>query len=314
MNKQKVFGIMVVILFIVLIAIDVSKGGSEEFELELMFAPEVGKVYHFDMTMEQKITQELEGEEMEIEQTMGFGFRIEATEIDEDGNMWIDSKYEWVQVKQSSDFAEIEFDSREPSNGDDPLAVIYSALLGNGYSMQVSPAGDILEITGFESLISEMMNKSGIEDEALIAQFKEQFSEDALKEQSGGMFIEFPEGALKIGDTWTVIIPSTSIAPLIIDTTYILKSYEDGIATIEAASTINTDPDQSEVDMGMYIMRYNLSGTQEGTIYVDTATGWTLSAAVTQTLSGEMTMIMGEEEITVPLSATSIVEIEIYEE
>ena len=148
----------------------------------------------------------------------------------------------------------------------------------------------------------------------MIAQLEAQFNEDALMEQFGNIVFEYPEGAVQIGETWSFTIPASSIAPLITENTYTLVAYDDGIATIEVESQVISDPEKAEVDMGYYSMLYNLSGTQEGTIYIDTATGWTLNSTLTQNISGEFILIMDGEETVVPITIVSVAEMEMYEE
>ncbi|HSA98833.1 MAG TPA: DUF6263 family protein, partial [Candidatus Nitrosotenuis sp.] len=256
----------------------------------------------------------IDSQEMNTEQTMGFGLSFTATETDPEGNVWVDVQYEWVQFKQNNATGETEYDSRNPSDETIPSLIGIDALVGKGYSMKVSPSGEILKIAGIETMISELLKDLDTKDEALVTQmeesFKKQYSEEALKEQAGNMIVEFPEGAVQIGDTWASRVSSTSLVPLAAETTYTLLAYEEGIATIGMKSMISSVPEKSETDLGLYKIRYNLSGTQEGTIAVDTAVGWSASSTITQTVAGEMVLVMDKEETTVPILLVSIVTVE----
>lgn len=289
-----------------------------ELKVKMQFAPKVGDVYHLSMVMEQEIKQTLMDEEMTMNQTIGFGFSYTATAIDENGNVVIDVQYEWVQVKQTSPNGEMTYDSRNPSEEVDQAALAFGALVGKGFSMKVSPAGEVLEISGLDTMITALLDDMKLEDQALRAQMEEQlkkqYNEEALKEQFGSIIVKYPEGEAKIGDTWTASVKSSSIVPLAVETTYTLTGYKDGIATIGASSTISTDSENSETDMGMYKIQYNLSGTQEGTIEVDTEIGWSVSSVITQTVTGEMTLSMETEEITVPVTIQSVAHVEMEEE
>ena len=312
MFKQKFLSVVAAVLVVFLLASCTWK----EVEVRMKFAPEVGDVYQFSMTTDQTITQVLEDQVASMDQLMGFGFSFTATEEDDAGNVWVDVVYEWVQIQQSSDTGEVSYDSRDPSEEVDTLVSGFDALIGKGYAMQISPDGEILDVVGLNEMISEVMADVGIEDAELLAQFEaqfaEQYSEEALREQVGNMLVEFPEGAVKIGDTWTASATSSNLVALNVDTIYTLVAFEGNIATIDATSVISSSED-SMLDMGVYQIEYNLFGSQISTIYVDTAVGWSTNSIVTQTVTGDMIMRMNEDEVTIPLSIGSVVTMEMEE-
>jgi hypothetical protein len=227
-------------------------------------------------------------------------------------------EYEWIQLQQTTPMGTVEYDSRNPSEDSEPIAQELGFMVGKIFSMKVSPSGEILEIAGLDTLLYEFIENLDVEDETLRAEFEEQiqevFSEDALIEQMGNMIVDYPEGEVRIGDTWTASAESTGLAPVVVETTYTLEAYEDGIATISVVSTIDSDPETSVMDMGIYQIQYDLTGTQEGTIDVDTKVGLSLSSVITQEISGEMTLIIEEEEFTVPTTMTSNATIEMIKE
>lgn len=315
MSKRKVMGTTIVFLMMVL---SLASCTWEEVKVKMQFSPEVGDVYRIDMTMVQEITQTFEGEEMITEQTMGFGYSISATSGDEDGNVWLDAQYEWIQLQQNTPVGTVEYDSRNPPEDSDPLYQAFGNMVGKGFSMKVSPSGEVLEVTGVDTLLFGLIEDLGVEDETLRAQFEEQiqeqFSEEALKEQMGNMIVDYPEGEVRIGDTWTASSQSTDLAPIAVETTYTLEAYEDGIATVRMVSTLNSDPETSVMDMGMFQIKYDLTGTQEGTVEVDIEIGLSVNSVITQEMSGEMTLIVEEEEFSVPITMTSNVTIEMIKD
>jgi hypothetical protein len=314
MNKRNFTGRIILPGLILLLA----SCTWEELKVEMRFSPEVGEVYRIDMVMEQEITQMFEDEEMTTEQTLGFGFRMTATSEDEDGSVWIDAQYEWIMLQQTTPIGIVEYDSRNPSEDSYPLSQGLGYIIGKGFAMRVSPSGEILEVTGLDTLLSGLIENLDVEDETLRAQFEEQiqelYSEEALKEQVGNMIVDYPEGEVSIGDTWTASTESTGLVPATIETTYTLEAYEDGIATVSMVSTIQSDPETTVMDMGMYLIKYDLTGTQEGTIAVDTEVGLSVSSVITQDISGEMTLIFESEEISVPITTTSSITIEMVKE
>jgi hypothetical protein len=277
-----------------------------------------GEVFHIRMVSDQEISTTVEGQKQEIIQKIGYGYTYTVTSVDAEGNVSIDIVYNWILLEQETDFGKVQFDSSNPPEEIPPEAEGYNALLGKGFSIRITPQGEILDIEGLDEMYMGMIDDLDITDETEREQmkqlFRDQFGNDALKEQMGNLMMDYPEGPIRVGDTWTQSVESTAIVPLIIETTYFLRSYENGIATIDARSTITTHPDAEMLDLGYAKIGYNLSGEQEGTTLLDVETGLTLNGTITQTLSGEMTMIMEDEEMTVPMSILGVTTIEMIME
>jgi hypothetical protein len=265
-----------------------------------------GDVFHIRMVSEQEISTTIEGEKQDIIQKIGYGYTYTVTSVDPEENMSIDIVYDWILLEQETDFGKVQYDSSDPPEEIPPEAEGYNALLGKGFSIIMNSHGEVINIEGLDEMYIEMIDDLDIADETEREQmkqlFRDQFGDEALKEQMGKMMMEYPEGSIHVGDTWTLSMESTVLVPLLFETTYSLRSYENGMATIDAKSIITLQPDAEMLDLGYAKIGYNLTGEQEGTTILDVETGLTINATITQTLSGEMTMIMEEEELTVPIS------------
>jgi hypothetical protein len=270
------------------------------------------------MVMDQQISSKIEGQKEDILQKIGFSYTYNVTGIDPDGNISVQIVYDWVLLEQESAYGKVEFDSSSPPEVIPPEAEGYNALLGKGFSMVMTSQGEIIEINGLNEMYSEMIDDLGITDEAERQQMEQlihdQFGEEALKEQMGNIMMKYPEGPVMVGDTWTQSGETSIMTTLIIETTYSLSSYEEGVAIFDAKSTITPHPDMEIVDFGYAKIGYSLSGEQEGKTIVDTNTGLTLNGSMTQTLTGEMTIIMDDEELTVPISIFGTTTIEMVME
>ncbi len=286
---------------------------SEGAKLNLRFKVQEGESYHLRMSMDQHITQSMEGMESEITQTMGFGCVFTTTEVDADGNAWLDMVYDWISVEQDSAMGSFKYNSDAP-DGEAPQAALgFVALLNKGFEMQVAPSGEILALRGIEEMLDEMLVELEVPEEQR-EQLKEQlggeFNEESLMEQMGQIVIEYPEGEVRIGDTWTSTAKAGGSMPLIITATYTLQAVEEGVATVGVTSTLTSDPEAEAMDLESYKLRYAITGVQEGVIKVDIASGWSQNSAITQTVSGEMIFITEEEEMSIPLSLLSVVKVE----
>jgi hypothetical protein len=265
-----------------------------------------GDIIHIRMVTEQEISSTIEGLQQDLIQKVGYGYTYTVTSVDAEGNFSIDIVYDWILLEQESDLGKFQFDSSDPPEEIPLEAEGYNALLGKSFSMKMTHRGEILEIEGLDEMYSEMIDDLGITDEAEREQMEQllqdQFGEEALKEQMGNIVMDYPEGPIQVGETWTQRVESTVMVPLIFDTTYSIRSFENGIATIDARSIITPDPDAEMLDLGYAKIGYNLSGEQEGVTILDVETGLIISGTMTQTLTGEMTISMEDEEMTVPIS------------
>jgi hypothetical protein len=87
-----------------------------------------------------------------------------------------------------------------------------------------------------------------------------------------------------------------------VDSTWTLISRENGIATIDVVSTLSPNPEGEPLELGTMTMGYNLSGSQHGSIQIDEISGWCVQSELLQEISGEITLTMGEEEQSWPIS------------
>jgi hypothetical protein len=275
---------------------------------------QVGEVYQIRMISDQQISQSVEGETQDTLQTFGYGYTYTVTDVDENGNIWVDARYNWALFEQDGPLGSVSYDSDNPPEVIPDAAIGFHGLVGNGFSIKFSPDGLILDITGLDEMYAGMLDDMGITDDTTRAQmeqvFQEQFGEEALSEQLNNIILQLPGEAIQVGDTWTVSADSSAIAPMMIETTYTLLSLKGNIATIDVSSIVSPDPDGGIMDLGLFQIGYSLHGEQEGFLEVDVNTGLTMNFTLNQSMTGEMVMYMDGEELSVPttIEATTTIE------
>lgn len=291
---------------------------QEQEEIQLEMDLQEGEVYRIRTVMDQEISQTLEGQALDMEQTMGFIFSFTVTEVEESGAAWMDVVYDWILVEQSGPAGELHYDSSEPSTEESPTAMLFGALVGKGFSVKIAPDGSILAVEGVNEMVSEMLDGLGVTDPTMRTQAEQQlqsqYSDEALMEQLGNVNVEFPEGTVEIGDSWTSTVVSAGQFPLFIESVYTLRAVEGNVATVDVQSTISSDPDAAPANMGMFGAEYNLVGEQDAVTRINMDTGWTIDSVITQTISGDMILTMESEAITVPMSIDTIMHVEMLEE
>jgi hypothetical protein len=272
-----------------------------------------GEAYRVRFSTEQQIHQSMQGQSLDTEQRIGYEYNYSIRSADAAGNTWIDVVYTWVHFEQETVLGSVLYDSDNPPAQIPPGAEGFAALLGNGFSMLVTPQGEVLEIEGIEAMYDQMLEAMDFPDPATEEQFRQaiqqQFGEDALKQQMNGASFEFPQEAVQVGDSWTVSTETTAVMPMAMESTYTLRRVEGNVATVEMRSLISPNPDAGPVDFGLFQIAYSLSGEQEGVIQVDLASGLS-SSQIRQSLSGEMEMSAEGQTIKVPLEIEGLVKVE----
>lgn len=168
---------------------------------------------------------------------------------------------------------------------------VNKALVGNKLNLKMDQNGKVISITGFDPIYSKVTASVGsvIKDAkqktAFANSFKESFNEKVLKEQFSKNLILIPAKGIKIGEKWSESENATPDGKIKLTTNYILKSVDNGVATIAVNGGIPKKSDKKTQEGITRSMSSELS--QNGIITLDQNTGWiknqTISVKTTQT-------------------------------
>lgn len=168
---------------------------------------------------------------------------------------------------------------------------VNKALVGNKLNLKMDQNGKVISITGFDPIYSKVTASVGsvIKDAkqktAFANSFKESFNEKVLKDQFSKNLILIPAKGAKIGDKWSESENATPDGKIKLTTNYILKSVDNGVATIAVNGGIPKKSDKKTQQGVTRSMSSELS--QNGIITLDQNTGWiknqTISVKTTQT-------------------------------
>ena len=287
MQKQ-----IIAIFILVIAGVFLSCSGSSE-KWVLKFNLEKGKTYNYELAVD--MDQEMTGKTNKIEVITGYAIRV----MDDGGSIkTLDIEYYGFKMKMNLGGYEMTVDASkkaEDSNNLDPVAIMYNAfsgIIGKKFTMEVNEEGKIQSISGVRELIEEIVNSVHGEDEVKImvqASLNDQFSEEKIKETFAPMFGIYPNKEVKAGDTWSSSYNLTSQG-VQAKTDYTLKSFEGDNAVLDVKSKM--DPlsgADNEAVAGM-----KLSGTQSGTMKLNSKSGMVIDAELTQNFeaSGSLKMKM----------------------
>jgi len=272
-----------------------------------------GAVYRIRILQTVNLSQSFEGQALDISQQVGFEYTFSVTSVDPDGSAWVDIVYTRALYETDTPFGADKYDSADPSGVIPAGAQGIAAIIGGGYSMRIGPDGEILEVEGLDEMLDRILAGMDLPDpemrQAFELTFREQFGEQAMKDQLGNLLFEFPEGSLQVGDTWATTQETTALVPIVVENTFTLLGFDESTALIEVRSEISAGTGEGGMKLGLFAFDFTISGSQEGLIQVDLETGLS-NSTIDQVLTGEMTIVAEGEEITVPINILQTIQVE----
>jgi hypothetical protein len=287
--------------------------GASLDPIELQLDLQEGAIYRIRFLTSQDLSQSFEGQSIDISQKVGFEYTYTVTGREPDGSAWVDVMYTRAVYEMDIPFGTESYDSADPPGQIPEGAEGFAAIVGTGFAMKVASDGEILEIVGLEEMYEQMVSEMDLTDpelrQAFDLTFRDQFSEQAMKDQMGNLLFEFPEGSIGVGDSWTSTQESSVMFPVVAENTYTLLDFDESTALIEVRSEIRAGTDEGGMDADLFGIEFTIIGSQEGLIEVDLNTGLP-NSNVDQVLTGEMTLVVEGEQITVPLNILQTVQVE----
>ncbi|MBN2483710.1 MAG: hypothetical protein JXD21_05880 [Candidatus Omnitrophica bacterium] len=276
-------------------------GSSSGDKIDLQLRLNQGDSYNIRYTAAQEIVQNLGGEVQKIDQNTEFGYVYTVRQKDYDGNAEIEVKYHSIIFKQQGPFGFIDYDSSHPPQKIHPSAMGYDVMAGESFVITVSPSGEILNVRGMDNILDKLLSRmslpEGVSKDMVKENLRKQFGDEALKESVGNMFAVYPDRPVGIGDSWTKTVYTSIGFPARVDTTYTLESIHDGISKVKVFSDIRSQPDAAPVHMGNMVLRYEVTGRQEGIISLDEQTGWTRDGYMNQKIEGKAVVVSGLDQV-----------------
>jgi hypothetical protein len=153
-----------------------------------------------------------------------------------------------------------------------------------------------------EEAVQEMIRKNPL------------FAEEKIRGLVGNVIVPFPDGFVEIGDSWQgrAVLPAG--APIDIDLTYTLKQIKQDMAVVGISSKIDiVDEPASTKDSPLGAAKASVTGSYEGSVQINSGSGWMVRKNATMRCSGEMKMAPNEQTpqgMTLPISMESVTTVE----
>lgn len=272
-----------VIAAITIIAIQSCKDGKVAGGRVLKFDPEKGKQYEYEIGWE--LDQQMMEQNHQINITSGYLLDV----IDEKDNIkTLRATYRSFKMYMNIMGMEIKVDTDQPSEPVEqadlkanPLGrmdKIFAGIKGKEFIMKVDDEGKVLEVSGFDKIVNEMIDSIGMEEDAKLqvqASLQDQFNGQVIKDQFAQVFSIFPGKEIKTGDSWEKTIQTGGRMPADYTTKYTVKEMEGEHITLTAQTNIKQ---VANSDM-------EIKGVQNGHLLVQGTTGLILSAEFDQDIA-----------------------------
>ncbi|MBN1917814.1 MAG: hypothetical protein JW889_07895 [Verrucomicrobia bacterium] len=309
---HRLFATTALVLLALLLAGTAPAADTVELKLRL----DEGTTYKMTMAVTQAITQTAMGQELNIDQTMGFGISFRTTKVDADGAMTVEVRYDSVSFEQDGPMGWTEYDSADPPDEVPMQARAFAGMVGRGFSLKLSPRGQVLDIEGVDKFFDAVMEAMDLPEGPMLDQMKEQlkqqFGEDAMKQQAQMMFAMLPDKPVGVGDSWTDKIDMSGMLPMTVENTCKVTSIDDDGIAIDVESTISPVEGSEPIQMGGASMKMDLSGTQKGSMELSRQSGLPIKAVIDQDIEGTITVSQpgSAEPMSIPITIKSKTTIE----
>ncbi|MDD5491511.1 MAG: DUF6263 family protein [bacterium] len=231
-------------------------------------------------------------EETKLNILSQIGYTLAVEKVESDGSAVVKYTFDSIIIRQEDSTGLLVYDSSSPVYLLPKKLEAYAALVGQCLYFTLSPRGETKYLKGLDELVTKMVIKLGITEShpmrlTIEKEFKSKLETFGLTENLKTLSI-FPEQPVRIGSSWKDKIMLTKGFPCIIDNAWKLKERKEGVAFIEVVSIIEPNPSAEPVNFMDQMMKFDISGSQKGTMEINEVTGWPNKQSIEQEMSGNV--------------------------
>ena len=248
-----------------------------------------GDVYTFKSDVDQTITQNMMGQQMEIKQLISTSEKLEVLEV-KDGTYTLSS----TNLSTTQTISSPQGTQTMSSEGTAPFDKPMQILKGKTYTFTMNSAGEVLDIMGTDKIRSAIEKEiEGTPFASNIEQFMDPFSKDNLISTIEMKMNIYPTEEV---EQWTKKSNVTiNSMPVVMDSEFLYASDDQILVSSQLSISGQGAFNGMQLDM-------DLSGTQEGTYNLSSESGMSESFENTSNLEGSV----GAQGMTIPMSILSV--------
>lgn len=256
------------------------------------------EIFTIKQDAQQIITQTMDGAEHVITNNINGVLEFKVVGMSND-NYQIAMRFKDLNLNMSSSIQGelMNVKAKEVIEGD-LQSKIFNSLLDIPVELTLTRSGDIIDISGGDSLIIKMVEASGIEDDFQMNMMKKglekEFGSEALSSSYEQMTFIYPENEVAVGDSWE----NEYLGKLNAKNIWTLEAIAEDSASITGAADIIMNIEDNATKM-------KLNGTQQTKITTDLLSGFVRMMRVESEAEGVATMQqLGDTEIPTVISST----------
>ena len=289
--------ILIALASIILAGCPASKSSTDVITLKLNL--EKGKTYsygtstHFDMNME------VSGQKMATGLDMAYTYKIALDHADSSGNQVLNSTIDAIKFKAAVMGMSMGYDSKEVIDTSHQDAMsgmfrkIFSGMLGKSFKITIGPTGSIVDVSGVEEMITNMINGfpgTDEEKEKMKAQLNQSFNKEQVKQTFAQAFNLYPDKPVKIGDSWKkeVELGMKGMSNTQ-EITYKVKDITSSTVVLDLKGDIKSS-EGAHSDSTATAPAMNLNGSESGSITLDRTSGMATDGDIDMTMKGSVDM------------------------
>lgn len=245
----------------------------------LQYTLKNGEVFTVRQEAVQQITQEMNGSIQEITNSIRGIVEFKVVGIREEGYKIAVSFRELnLHMQSSQEGVLLDVDASD-LRSDDLQTRIFNSLLHVPIHLILDRRGEVLRVTGGDSLVARMATASGVEDpftlEVMKKSLERDFGSEALSNSYEQMTFIYPQSAIGIGDSWE----NSYQGKISARNRWTLDEVADGKARIHGNSRVQMNLEEATSSM-------HLTGDRKTEVSTELATGFLFAMKVESTSEG----------------------------
>lgn len=258
-----------------------------------------GSVYEMTQTTTTNIDQEMMGQKMKIDQKMEMVFTYQVLDVLPNKNYQIEYSVMKTKLNTNINGQEKNLDS-ESSDQSSPMSSILKDICTTKLTLEINPRGQVEKLEGIDVLAKKLAENQQL------AQSMQMFTDEvSFSSFMGQIFNYFPEKEIEKGDKWTSFFKLPSMMNMETTLNFEVASMDKRQTILNVLSDVNLD---SPVEREGMKMNMKMTGTQNGTMTIDTKDGWVRSSELNQKfdLNLKMKNPRSGEDMEIPMVVNSI--------
>ena len=265
---------------------------------------QAGEQFQFVFNSKSEVTTDVDGNDRldQSNQSQTYDFRVDR--VDADDTMHIATSMSRMKIDKTSPEGRMSFDSENLPDPEEatPEMTLYALAIGQTFVLSVRPDGTIVDVSDIEKAIENVLDKKlqppPDEREQARAFVSQILNADGLRDSLTRGFEFYPGEEISQGGRWERTTENLTLMNFLLDNRYQVRTLSDDEIVVSVRSQIR-EPDTN--DAKDQPVRWEVVGSQSGTINLDPNRGLLQSAQYTLRLDAEATFEMEGKTVSRPI-------------